>query len=161
MTPRSEAIKDLPPAAPGMDVIVNAHKAAFAAAVDLGKQADWPGALAKVPEWRRQLELAEAALATYTQNKKAFDDIDGPLKADLAQAMKLGAVTPAMGVLCKAVRDQAPQVKTAGDALDYAAGIPLIQELATRGRSIAADAQGLRRRASGMGGAIGRFGGRK
>ncbi len=129
---RAEAFRDFPTEGFGMADIHSAYQTAESAATDLAGNSDWSGALANVPEWRRTLEIAEAALASYTTDKQVFDDVETGLKTDLATALKLGAVTPAMGVLCKAVRDQEALVKPASDAKNYAVAAPLIQELATR-----------------------------
>jgi hypothetical protein len=132
LTSRAEPLRDFPTEGFGMADILSAYQTAVLAATDLAAKSDWAGALANVPEWRRQLEIAEAAQASYIADKQTFEDVETGLKDDLAAALKLGAVTPAMGVLCKAVRDQAPLIKPASDAKNYAVVAPLIQELATR-----------------------------
>ncbi len=130
LTPRAAAIRDLPPAAPGLGDIVNAYQNAAMAAIDLAEKSDWAGALAKVPEWRRQLELAEAAHETYHRDKDRFETIYDPLQGDLAKAMKLGAVNTTIGDLCQQVREKAATARTAADNLDFAAGIPAAEDLA-------------------------------
>jgi len=132
LSKRAEAFQDFPTEGFGMADIHSAYQTAESAATDLAANSDWAGALGNVPEWRRTLEIAEAALASYTADKQTYDDVETGLKDDLATGLKLGAVTPAMGVLCKAVRDQAALVKPASDAKNYAAAAPLVQELATR-----------------------------
>lgn len=126
---RGEAITGFSPDAPGHGDIVRNYQAAMTAALDEADKPDWDAALALVPEWRRQLELAEKAHEAFLIRKARFDKLHDPLQGDLAKAMKLGAVTPAIGVLCTQMRAKAAEVKTAVGNQDYEAGVPMVEDL--------------------------------
>ncbi len=127
---RGDRIRDLDPKAPGHDALIKALQKAVTAALDQADLADWTKALAAVPAWRSAIEAAEKAHADFAIRKARFDKLYEPLKGPLAEALKLGAVTPAIGVMLQEMRTKLGLLKPAEEARDYATAIPLAEDLA-------------------------------
>ena len=127
---RGERITDLAATAPGHAAIINTLQTAAAVALDAADLPNWPAALAAVPAWRAAVEAAEKAHADFAIRKGRFDKLYEPLKRPLADALKLGSVTPAIGVMLQDMRKKVGLIQTAETALDYATAIPLAEDLA-------------------------------